>query len=168
MPSITHGHVRVFTYKDDSRLLSPIAHDLQLSCARFRVNLDGDRVTATFEPESIEVDGPMKQGALDRGGFGRIERGKIKSAIRKDVLRTKKHPIIRLDGSLSSDTLSGRLTLAGQTREISLPVTFADGRATGRLELRPSRWGIKPYKALMGALRLQDRVTVTFDLPVER
>lgn len=168
MPSITHGTIHVFTYKDDSRLLSPIAHDLRLRCARFRVDLDGDRVTGAFEAESIEVDGPMKGGAVDPGGFGRIERGKIKSAIRKDVLHTRKHPTVRLDGTLDGDRLTGRLTLAGQTREISLSVTFADGRATGRVELQPSRWGVKPYKALMGALRVQDRVTVAFDLPVER
>ena len=41
----------------------------------------------------------------------------------------------------------------------------ADGRDRGAVELVPSRWGIAAFKALMGAIRVQDRIWVTFDLP---
>jgi YceI-like domain len=58
----------------------------------------------------------------------------------------------------------GELTMHGQTR----PASFAlevddDGHLTGRAELVQSEWGIKPYRGLMGALKVRDSVEVVFD-----
>jgi len=48
---------------------------------------------------------------------------------------------------------TGDLTIAGQTRPISVSVP-------GRLEIVQSEWGIKPYRGLMGALKVRDEVEV--------
>lgn len=164
MRTLTDGTVHIFTYKDPSKLLSPIAHDLRLRCPRFEVTLDGHRIRAWFAPDSIEVDGPVRDGRVDAGAFGRLERGKIISAMRKDVLRTRQHPEIRFEGTLHADRVEGRLTLAGRTLDLGFDLEMREGRFVGRLELKPSRWGIKPYKALLGALVVEDRVEIHFDL----
>jgi hypothetical protein len=39
----------------------------------------------------------------------------------------------------------------------------ADGRVTGTAQLLQSEWGIKPYRGLMGALKVRDSVEVVFD-----
>lgn len=166
MQTLTDGTVHVYTFKDDSRLLSPLAHDLRLSCAGFTVTLDGDRVRARFTPDRLTVDGPVKHGRVDRDAFGRLERGKIEGALQKDVLATRKHPEITFTGELhrADGRLAGALTMLGRAVDVSIPVELGGGRARGRVELVPSRWGVKPYSALMGTLKVQDRVVVEFDL----
>jgi len=166
MKTFTDGPVHIFTFKDPTRLLSPIAHDLRLRCPKFEVTLDDGRVRAWFSPESIEVDGPVRNGRVDGSTFGRLERGKIISSMRKDVLRIKNHPEIRFVGTRAGDRVQGGLTLVGRTVDIEFDVKSAEGRITGRVELQPSAWGIKPYRALLGALVIADRVVIEFDLPV--
>jgi len=66
-------------------------------------------------------------------------------------------------------TVRGELDLHGQTRPASFELaTSADGRVTGTAPLVQSQWGIKPYRGLMGALKVRDSLEVVFDgsLPV--
>ena len=60
---ISKGEVHLFTYKDG--VLSRIAHDLRLSVRRFRVVVDGTTVRGEFFPETIQVDGVMRDGTLE-------------------------------------------------------------------------------------------------------
>jgi hypothetical protein len=60
--------------------------------------------------------------------------------------------------------VQGELELLGRWQPIEFPFSESSGKVTGEVELRPSRWGIEPYKALLGAIRLQDRVLVRFEL----
>ena len=39
-------------------------------------------------------------------------------------------------------------------------------RCAGQVEFAPSRFGIQPYRAFLGALKLDDRVRVSWDLRV--
>lgn len=60
--------------------------------------------------------------------------------------------------------IRGELTIRGQSRPASLELTVgADGHVTGTAQLVQSDWGIKPYRGLMGALKVRDSVEVTFD-----
>ena len=66
-------------------------------------------------------------------------------------------------------TIDGDLTLAGTTRPVGAAVTVgADGSATTTLALTQSEWGIKPYRGLMGALKVRDEVEIVLEarLPV--
>ena len=38
-----------------------------------------------------------------------------------------------------------------------------DGRVTGTLPVIQSQWGIKPYRAFMGALKVRDDVEIVLD-----
>jgi hypothetical protein len=42
-------------------------------------------------------------------------------------------------------------------------VIEADGRVASTIALVQSRWGIKPYRALMGALKVSDEVVVAIE-----
>ncbi len=64
---------------------------------------------------------------------------------------------------------SGRLTIAGSTQPVVLHVEGKkrpDGtyRATGDLTLQMTTFGITPPTALMGLIKVHDRITVRFDL----
>jgi len=42
--------------------------------------------------------------------------------------------------------------------------SLGGGRARGSATITQSKWGIKPYSAFFGALRLRDEVEVEFDV----
>lgn len=163
MSTVT-GLVHVFTYKDG--LLSRLGHDLRLTVAH-TVDVDGSQLTARFDARSLEVDGAVRSdGSIDRTALSRRDLRDTKKNIDDKVLSTNAYPSIEFTGVVEGDALVGDLTLVGRRRPLRIPVTTDDGHLRGRVTLTPSEWGIKPFKALMGALRLQDRVDVDFDLPV--
>jgi polyisoprenoid-binding protein YceI len=58
----------------------------------------------------------------------------------------------------------GELTIRGQRRPASFELSVGtDGHVTGTAQLVQSEWGIKPYRGLMGALKVRDSVEVVFD-----
>jgi len=64
------------------------------------------------------------------------------------------------DGGLS---VSGELTMAGTTRPARFELgAGAGGEVTGATELSQTDWGIKPYRGMMGALKVRDSLEVSF------
>jgi polyisoprenoid-binding protein YceI len=58
----------------------------------------------------------------------------------------------------------GELTIRGQSRPAAFELSVsADDHVTGTARLVQSDWGIKPYRGLMGALRVRDSLEVVFD-----
>ncbi|MCA9546446.1 MAG: YceI family protein [Myxococcales bacterium] len=159
----TEGTVQVFTFKEG--LLSKVAHDLRLSLARFEISRDGDTVRGRFWPDTLTVDGAMRDGRLDADGLKPKDKRDIHQNMTRKVLQTDRNPVVELEATHAGGRLQGQLTLNGRRQPIACAVTEAGGRITGRVTLVPTRWGVQPFKALMGAIKLQDRVEVTFDLP---
>jgi hypothetical protein len=164
--TITHGTVQVFTFKQG--LLSAVAHDLRLRCERFEVALDAGRIRASFDPSSFRVEGAMHKGRLEEGALSADQRREIFETVQHEILHTARYPEIVFEGELTEQKtrlkLDGELALRGVRRPIQILGERTAAGARGEVELVPSRWGIAPYAALLGAIRLQDRVVVRFDL----
>jgi polyisoprenoid-binding protein YceI len=168
MKAIADGSIEVLTFKEG--LLSKVAHDLQLTLEQYRIESDGRRVEGEFRPDSLSVVGAMRRGVLDTGVLSDGDRREIGVNIREKVLHTDRHPTATFSGRVArgdgKHRLVGPLTLAGVSHEIAFDVLERDGRWTGEVEIQPSRWDVQPFKALLGAIKLQDRVIVRFDFPV--
>jgi len=153
--------IYLYTFKEG--LLSKLAHDLRLSVVRFEISARGTELSARFEPSSLRIDGVVKDGKLDRSQPSESDKKKIRDVM-SDVLRTGDYPDVRFVGRANSReppfTITGDLTLCGVTRPISVLLMVRSDRLVGELELIPSQWGIKPYRALGGTLKVQDRVRV--------
>lgn len=164
---IDQGRVEVFSFKEG--LLGRVAHDLRLSVGSFGIEGAPDGFEVRFDISSLRVDGVMRDGRLDEGTLGEGDK--------RDILDNVKHKILHAERPLRFEgraeprddggyRVSGELEMAGQRRALSLSLDRVGDRLQGEIELQPSRWGIKPFKALMGAIKLQDRVRVRFDLPL--
>lgn len=168
MTPIVGGQIRVFSFKEG--LLSKVAHDLQFSLGRFEVESDGQHVVARMLPSSLEVEGVMRKGQLDAHGVSDADKQEIEGNLRQKVLQTDAHPRAVFSGDAvpapGGYRISGSLTLAGRTRDLAFEVRQEAGHWRAEIELVPSLWGIKPFKAWMGAIKLQDRVVVRIELPV--
>lgn len=62
----------------------------------------------------------------------------------------------------------GTLTLHGADRPLRLAVTrTGDGRLRARATVRQTEYGIKPYSAFLGALKLRDAVEIDADVAAD-
>ena len=86
-------------------------------------------------------------------------------------------PLVRLQvthagGEPPDVQLNLTLELNGAEQVLQVPAQLAlsaDGlTATGRFTLQQSAWGIEPYSALGGGLRVADRVEIHFRLAATR
>ena len=60
--------------------------------------------------------------------------------------------------------VEGELELCGKRRPIAFELAAGgDGRLTGTAVVRQSEWGMKPYSALFGTLKVADDVEVTVE-----
>ncbi|MEY4510635.1 MAG: hypothetical protein RLZZ450_2757 [Pseudomonadota bacterium] len=154
--------IYIYTFKEG--LLSKLAHDLRLSVQRFEISARGTEISARFTPASLHIDGVMKDGKLVRTEPSDNDRRKIKDNVLSDVLRASEYGEVRFEGRAQSREppyhVTGELTLCGVTRPLSVLLMVRGERLVGELELVPSQWGIKPFHALGGTLKVQDKVRV--------
>lgn len=165
-----NADLSVFTFKEG--LLSPVAHDLKLKVGRWSAHLDkgalGIAVTAAFDPSSIVVEGVMREGKVHTDVLGARDADKIARTIREEVLLTQRHPSISWRGKgvmvNGVPRVDGEVTLAGKTKNVSSRV-----KKEGKDEvfwliettLHQPDFGIKPYTAMLGALKIKPDVVVT-------
>jgi polyisoprenoid-binding protein YceI len=165
------GSVRVKTGRQG--MASKVGHDLTLEAGNWKATLvvDGDpsrsEVKATIEPRSLEVTAAT---------------GGAKPVSDKDKKDIKKN----ISGLLGNDSITftstsievndtkvkaeGSLSIAGQSRPVTLDLRATpDGRLSGSMTIVQSQFGIKPFSAMMGALKVKDEVEVNLDvaLPAE-
>ena len=87
-----------------------------------------------------------------------------------DVLDTAKFPTIRFESttieSAGSDrwNVSGRLTIHGVTRTVTIPVVRSDGRYRGETRLRQRDFGITPIRIAGGTVSVKDEIKVEFEI----
>lgn len=89
------------------------------------------------------------------------------------ALKTEQHPditfkLLRFDGaSAGAAKAIGVLQIAGVEHEVTLDITLKPNGATlavqGRLDLLMTDYGITPPKAMLGMLKTDPKVTVTFE-----
>ena len=80
------------------------------------------------------------------------------------VLEASRYREVVFEGSGPWDTLRGTLELHGSRQPLTVSSTRDGQRCSGSVEFPPSRWGIAPYRAFLGALKLDDRVRVSWEL----
>ena len=165
------GTVRVKTGRQG--MASKVGHDLTLEASNWKATLtvDGDpsrsEVKATIEPRSLEVTAAT-------GGAKPVS-DKDKKDIKKNISGLLGNDSITFTSTSvevkdSAVKAAGELSIAGQSRPVTLDLTTTpDGRLTGSMTLVQTQFGIKPFSAMMGALKVKDEVEVNLDvaLPVE-
>lgn len=164
--------LHIFTYKDG--LLARLAHDLRLSLSGLELDQQGDQITLSVPLSTLHVDGVMRQGTLRPDELTDAQREQILKNAHEELLMSAQHELVTITGTLSrtdahNATLTGTLTLKGQAQPIQAQAMLYDTHATphwrGQLEVQPSQWGIPPFKAMGGAIKLKDRWTITLTLP---
>lgn len=153
--------LHVFTFK--TGLFSRLAHDLRLSLGEFELALSAGDLQGWFGLRTFRVDGVMRDGRLETDALRDRDKTQIVDTIRGEILHTDRHPRAAYRGALRRDgpahwSIQGTLQLCGAEQPQPCAIELAGEQVRARSELVPSRYGIAPYAALGGAIRLQDRV----------
>lgn len=166
----TKGECLVFTYKDG--LLSRVGHDLKLRCDDFAIELGEGTVEATFDAAAFTCVAALKNGRENPSALSAKDKRQIIDNLRKSVLASAKHPKIRfkstsmaIDGNVMK--VRGDLSLTGRTRSVDLTARKVAGAWVAEVELNQPDFGIKPFTALMGTLKVKPKVKVRVSVPAE-
>ena len=161
----------VFTYKEG--LLSALAHDLKIRVTKFRIDVDERTRTieAWFDAASLRVVCAMTDGAEARGTLTAENKREIEANIVRDVLEARMHPDIRFVSTSVQETgeryvIKGTLSLHGKTRQLTVPVQRNGERYVAEARIRQPDFGIQPYRAMLGTLKVQSTVSVRVTLTV--
>jgi len=160
------GIIHVFTFK--TGLLAAAAHDLRLRFDGFTCHLQDQTVTVVIPLNALRVDGPVRGGVVRTEEYDPARRAEIEAAARREVLRADHFPTATFKGQAlpvaAGYDVRGTLNLAGQDAPLAFSVTRHGPQYRAVFELKPSRWGIAPYSAALGTIRVQDRVRIELAL----
>jgi polyisoprenoid-binding protein YceI len=95
-----------------------------------------------------------------------------------EALKAKKHPNItfsqsdkvtlKTTGNAFKGTVRGQLTIAGETKTVSIPISGSVVQNTlkvsGKVSLKMTQFGMEPPRAMLGTIRAGDDITVNFEV----
>src|SRR5215470_5079194 len=147
-------------------------HDLTIEVTRWQADLTVDSAELGRSSVAVEADADSFEVRTGTGGVKPLtdaDRAEIKKTIREKILHTGQHPAItfrstRVAGTPESFSIDGDLTITGRTQPVSVRGQLTNERVQGSASIVQSRWGIRPYTAFFGALKLSDEVTVDFSI----
>ena len=151
-------------------------HDLVIEATRWAGQVRIDPGEPPLSHVEVRVDTHGLEVREGHGGARPLtdkDRLDIKSNVEEKVLHADRYPELRFTAEKvvveGHDVhLAGNLTIGGQTRPAGVDVHLepaADGlHGRGAVQVRQTDFGIKPYSALMGMLRVADQVDVDFDV----
>lgn len=168
------GTITVKTFKEG--LLSKMGHDLVIEARQWSAKIQLDSAEPPAGSVEVEID-PKSLTIVGPGDLTDKDKAEIRGNIEKDVIQWAKFPEIKFrstavenvksSGGKGTATVKGQLTLHGQTQAVDLPVSFeatATGvRVTGEVTLAQTRFGIKPYKAPLGVIKVKDELKVLWN-----
>jgi polyisoprenoid-binding protein YceI len=138
-------------------------HDLLIHVNAWTATLDLDAPRVTLDADAtslhvIEGTGGMK--SLDEDDRANIRQTIDDEILKRADIQFRSTAVERTDGGLA---VRGDLTLVGVTRPVAFDLALDDGHVSGAAVVAQTAWGMKPYSALFGALKVADEVRVEID-----
>jgi polyisoprenoid-binding protein YceI len=160
------GTLMVKTYREG--VAAKVGHDLVIEVTRWDATVGEQGIELNADPRSLAV----REGVRGVKPLTDGDREDIRGTIDKKVLGGQPISFRSTSVDQTGDgplTITGELTIAGRTRPLSARLDVdADGRVTGTIPVTQSEWGIKPYRGLMGALKVRDEVEIVIDARAPR
>ena len=165
--------VRIFVFREG--LARALGHDIEIDVESFTLDVDVDArsLDARFDASSLRTLHAVKDGAPDAGALSANDRETIDEALAEKVLKVRRHPEVRfvaskvdVDTAAGGGRVEGALTLHGVTRGIACDVVRdANGVVTCEVVIDQAAFGIEPFRAFAGALKVKQNVVVRVRVP---
>ncbi len=155
---------RILTWKEG--MLAAVGHDLRLEVDRFELSVDSEAIRATFDLASIRCVCARRSGVDAPGVLSAEDTRQIEENTRNLVLEVKRFPTA-VFASTSVDRedpeeweIAGQLQIHGVTRSVRAIAKAVGGRRMAKVVIHQPDFGIKPFSALLGTLRVKPSIEV--------
>lgn len=145
-------------------------HDLEIRVTSWRATLAVGEEPAEASVE-LSADATSLRVIAGTGGIGGLDDGdkaNIEQTINDEVLERGRIEFRSRRAQPSSDgsgiSIEGELTIGERTEPLGFDLLIGeDGALKARAVVKQTDWGIEPYSALLGALKVKDEVEVVLD-----
>jgi hypothetical protein len=148
-----------------SGAIARVGHDLVIEVGKWSATLVlGEHSALVLKADSRSLKVLSGTGGLQP--LGDDDKANIEQTINDEVLKggTIKFHSSAVRSASDQLDVEGELELLGNRSPTTFELTLGDdGRLTGEAALKQSDWGIKPYSALFGTLKVADEVRVLVD-----
>jgi len=166
-----------WVYVGKSGLFSGLAHNHEIGVKSFSGRVVVPAAGAGAGSLEMEVDAPSLE-VLDKEP-SEEDKKKIFNSMHNEVLESAKYQKITFKSVSVGDVkqtgsdaysfvVNGDLSLHGVTKRIAVPVAATVTpqllRATGKYTLKQTDYGIRPYSAAGGTIKVKDEVVVNFNI----
>ncbi len=148
---------------------SKAGHDLLIEVQSWgaTVQIDADPARSVFELTADSRSFKVLEGTGGVKPLGETDKDSIVHTINDEILKgtsiTFRSTAVRPDGD-GRFHVTGDLEILNGINLVAFDVQIGDDRrVTGSATVTQSEWGIKPYTALFGALKLADDVQLAVD-----
>jgi len=163
-----NGRLTVHTRKGGAA--AKAGHDLLIEVTSWRGTLHvGDETTITLNADARSMR--VREGSGGMTSLGDDDKSNIEQTIDDEVL--KGTPIefrsTTCEFSPEGDRMhvSGELELAGRRAPITFELSLSGEQLSGSATVKQTDFGMKPYSALFGTLKVLDEVQVAVDARLE-
>jgi polyisoprenoid-binding protein YceI len=159
-----NASLQVKTYREG--MAAKVGHDLVIEVTRWDATVDLTDWTVELNADARSLE--VREGLRGLKPLTDKDRSEIRKNIDDKVLQGQpiafRSTAVRLAEADGQLVVEGQLTMAGNTRPVTARLDVgADGRVSGTIPLTQSDWGIKPYRGLMGALKVRDELEIVLD-----
>ena len=145
-------------------------HDLTMLVTAWEATLEGadDAEATSMELTADASSLRVQKGTGGMQTLGDDDKDNIHQTLDDEVLERQDIVFRSTEVKAASDggglSVQGDLTLAGATHPIEFDLAVGDdGTLSATAVVTQTRWGMKPYSALFGALKVLDDVEVSLD-----
>lgn len=145
-------------------------HNLLIDVTAWDATLDvgEDRAQITIALDADATSLRVREGTGGMQELGDDDKASIQKTIDDEVLKRKgiefRSTAVQTAADDSRISVQGELTLVGKGCPIAFDIVLGDdGKLSGSAVVKQTDWGIKPYSALFGALKVADEVEVVLD-----
>ena len=152
-----------------------LAHDLILTPKQWSGTLNVDADNPAASSATLKIDARSIEIVEAVGGMKSLsdkDRRDIGKNIDEKVLQTSKFPELKfastsVSGSEPNFNAAGNMTIVGNTRPANVAINVNGTQVVAKTTISQKDFGIKPFSAMMGAIKLRDDVEfeLTVDLP---
>lgn len=156
-------------------MLSKLAHDLLIDVTDFKVNLEVPKagfasgsLELEIQANSLKVICALKDGERT-DGLKEKDVADIERDMGVKVLHPDKYPTATFRSKAIQEKeggykINGDLSLHGVIKSIDVDIDTNGGNLKGTITLLQKDYGIKPFKAMMGTLKIKNEINIRFDL----
>ena len=163
------GQLLLKVYREG--VASKMGHDLIIEVKDWSATVDVD----PDDPgaSSVEVTAQVPSFSVLEGVGGakaltRTDKSDIRKNINEKILTGSPTITFRSTGGATLNggnaSVPGEMSINGTTRPMTVDISFDGGKARTAFTVVQSDYGIKPFKAFMGALKVRDDVEVELDV----